>query len=118
MGLPGNLTCSLDQTCFAVLDSHMAPPFRGLSSTFIQGNPRPLLISILSLVYAGSCVAGLTLDFDLAGVGLIFLHFGDGCLVQKLMALLCSAVIHLPCTLRTMPTAKIRQPIQSLPKAH
>lgn len=30
------------------------------------------------------CVAGITLDFGLAGVGVIF-FFGDGCVVRELM---------------------------------
>jgi len=69
IGLPGNLTFSLEQTCFA---AHLFLPFLGLeeySYKVMQGLFS--LISILSL----ACVAmfaGTTLDFGLVGVGVIF----------------------------------------------
>ena len=70
MGLPGNLTCSLERLALRCTYFHHLSVYK---STFIQGNAMPLQPYQNSFVSMPvSCVAGTTLDFGLAGVGDIF----------------------------------------------
>jgi len=77
MGLPGNLTCFLEQTCLAVLDSHLFPPFLGLeeyvSTRYCKASAALSVIFLWHVLVYG--VAGITLDFGLPVLGDRFFFF-------------------------------------------